>query len=153
MDHGIRILIGLAPLLVAAGCAGGPSMEASRAGLGRAAIVLLQADQQFKPVYEAARVETRETSADWLERDAKLTYWEAAKTALVALKSQLLAAESVLDAQEAGQQSDWLMVVGCAADAISTLRAAWKEIGQRAPPALSGAEAALRAVGAACGGR
>jgi len=139
-------------ILASVGCAGGPSMEAARAGLGRAAIVLLQADQQFKPAYVAARADARDTSPDWQERDAKLTYWEAAKIALVALKAQLLAAESVLDAQEAGQESDWLMVVACAADAISTLRAAWKEIGQRAPPALSGAEATLRAAGATCGG-
>lgn len=151
MDHWLRILIGLAPLMAMA-CAGGPTMEAARGGLGRAAIVLLQADQQFKPAYVAARAEARDTSPDWQERDAKLTYWEAAKIALVALKAQLLAAESVLDAQAAGLKSDWLMVVGCTADAISTLRAAWKEIGQRAPPALSGAEAALRAAGAACGG-
>ncbi len=139
-------------ILASVGCAGGPSMEAARAGLGRAAIVLLQADQEFKPAHEAARIEARETSDDWEQRDAKLVYWEAAKVALVALKSQLLAAESVLDAQAAGLKSDWLMVVGCTADAISTLRAAWKEVGQRAPPALSGAEAALRAVGATCGG-
>lgn len=143
-------MIRLLPALMLVTACGASAAEEARGALGTAARALVIVDQTFADEYERARVEARETSSTWDERDAKVAKWETARDALRASRSSLLAAEAAIDAYESDEAGDWLGQAVCVASSLSHLRAAFRDVGISVPPFVSRAEATLNGLSARC---
>ena len=134
-------------MMVVASACGGPSLEASRIALATATQAVKATDDAFEPIYDAAGDDALETSDGWDERDAKLAPFDRVEAALEKAHGLLLVAEASLDV---GSSDSALRQAACAAEALGELRAALRDVDVTPPPALSKADAALRALGSAC---
>jgi hypothetical protein len=88
------------------GCGSSP-LQNAKTTVSSLGIVWMQIDESFSKAYEKARIDARESSNTWEERDEKLEAWEKGRKAVeasgMALKSAALAI-SIAD-QEPG--IDW----------------------------------------------
>ncbi len=137
-------------MMVLASACGGVSPEVARLALSTATQAVKAADDAYEPVYEAARVDARDTSEGWTERDLKMIPYDRVEVALEKVHAILLIAESSLDV---GATDSALERAACAAEALAELRAALRGVDEEPSPALSKADAALRALGSACRSR
>ncbi len=96
----------------------------------------MEADAEFAPAYEQARIEARESSSSWQERDEQLASWEKARDALAAAGLAIKTAALSISIMEDGFQTDWskqtLKAIKAATSAFQML----KKLGIETPIAI-----------------
>lgn len=97
----------------------------------------IEVDSDFSVAYEQARIEARETSSTWEERDAKLEKWEAARKAVVTTGLAVKTAALAISIAEDGHVSDWPVQLKKMTEAIKSLYQALQVIGIKIPDAIS----------------
>lgn len=97
----------------------------------------MEVDSDFSVAYEKARVEARETSSTWEERDAKLEKWEEARKAVVASGLAVKSAALAVSIADDGYTSDWSVQLKKMIEAIKSLYQALQVIGIEIPDAIS----------------
>jgi len=127
----LRKLILLAGLL--AGC--GSQLNAARSTVALAGAAWMELDSRFAVNYEQARIEARESSESWEERDAKIERWESARKALIAAGHALKAAALSIAIAEDGHYSGWQKSVSRAFEALDAACSALETVGVDIPVA------------------
>jgi hypothetical protein len=112
-----------------------------RAGLATAANAAAATDDAFSLAYRKASVIAEGRSHSFDEYAQAMRPWNRAQDASTALRVSLFAAESALDA---GDQAEFLAVIGCVADSVRQFAEALDRVGVRIPASLAKARHALR---------
>ena len=115
------------------GC--GSHLKTARSSIALAGHAWMQLDKQFAPAYEQARIEAREASESWEERDAKIAKWEKAREALTATGHALKAAALSVSIAEDGNYSGWQKSVARAFEALDAAYSALEAVGVEIPAA------------------
>jgi len=74
--------------------------QIAQQALNTTAKIVVAVDAAYAPQYEKARIEARETSTSWEERDAKLENWDKAADAIESSYRWLAAAQAAIDTAE-----------------------------------------------------
>lgn len=129
----------------------GASMtKTARTAINTTAVAVTQTDKLLAPLYAQARVDARETSASWQERDAKMQHWDAVTDAVLATYKFLAAAEIGLNAWEIGDgDKDFLLAAACTAQSLDHLRQGLAELEINLPDAIDRALKLLASFGPA----
>jgi len=118
MYHARLYQLTFVPLLfLFAGC-GSAALDAAKTTVVAAGQVWMEADSKFAPAYEQARIEARESSDSWEERDAKIEKWEDGRTALITAGFALKSAALAIAIAEDGHATDWIRRTACAVEAL-----------------------------------
>lgn len=125
-------LIGLSFLFL--GC-GESILTTTRSTISIVGQTWITADEQFSVAYEQARINARNTSSTWDERDAKLVKWESARTALLAAGQAIKTAALAISIAEEGFKSDWTVQVPKALAAIDEAFKLLETVGIKVPVA------------------
>ncbi len=118
------------------GC-GSSALTAARKTIVIAGQAWMEVDSDFSVAYERARIEARETSSTWEERDAKLEKWEEARKAVVASGLAIKSAALAVSIADDGYTSDWSVQLKKMTEAIKSLYQALQVIGIEIPDAIS----------------
>jgi len=78
----------------------------------------MRIDAQFADLYEQARIDARENSSSWEERDSTIAKWEKAREALVAAGFALKSAALAIAIAEDGYLTDWIRRTARAVEAL-----------------------------------
>lgn len=114
------------------GCAG--QLSIAKKAISIADQAFIEIDYQFSVEYEKARVDARESSSSWLERDKKLDSWEKARAALIATGYGLQSASMAVSIAEEGEYySDWKTAIGKAYIALDALCNMLDKLGMKLP--------------------
>ena len=118
MHHARLYQLTFLPLILfVAGC-GASALGTAKTTVVAAGQVWMQADAQFAPLYEQARIDARENSDSWEERDGSIAKWEKGRDALVAAGFALKSAALAIAIAEDGHSTDWIRRTACAVEAL-----------------------------------
>lgn len=118
------------------GC-GDAALQAAKKTVITVGQAWMEVDSDFSVAYEKARIEARETSSTWEERDAKLEKWEAARKAVVASGLAVKTAALAVSVAEDGYLSDWSAQVKKVIEAARAMYQALQIIGVKVPESIA----------------
>ena len=118
MHHTRLYQLTFVPLILFFAACGGSTLSTAKSTVVAAGQVWMEADAQFAPAYEQARIEARDSSSSWEERDAKIEKWEEGRKALVAASFALKSAALAVAIAEDGHSTDWIRRTACAVESL-----------------------------------
>jgi hypothetical protein len=122
------------------------SISPAQNAINITARVLVEADKLYAPYYEQARIEARESSSSWEERDAKLEDWDRVANLLIESYRWLGAAESLVDTWEScamDQKCQLLKTMGCLLHQVIALQEGFEKLGIEFPKEMKTVSATL----------
>jgi hypothetical protein len=114
------------------GC-GQSSLQNAKSTVIAVGMAWMEVDDQFADAYEKARVNARETSSTWEERDEKIASWEEARKMVAATGFAIKSAALAISIAEERELGGWQNMTEKALEAVASAFDALEKLDLKIP--------------------